>query len=85
MLKIYLFNILIFCGILLLLVLTVAVVQMVLILVDIRKVAGETRKKALALVSAIDIASLKIALIALAAGLRKVFNVLFSKRRHKNG
>jgi len=85
MLKIYLFNILIFCGILLLLALTVAVVQMALILVDIKKVVGETRKKALALVSAIDIASLKIGLIALAAGLRRLFQVLFRKRRHKNG
>jgi hypothetical protein len=53
-----LINILIFCGIILLLALTVAVVQIIIIMIDINRMTKEVKKKVLALTSVIDIVSL---------------------------
>jgi len=58
MLQTYLINGLFFCGILLLIVLIVAIVQIVLILFGVRQMTKEIQKKVLALTSAIDIISL---------------------------
>ncbi len=56
--QVYLINILIFCGILLLLALTVAVVQIILVLLDVRRISNEIKKKVLILTSMFDIVSL---------------------------
>jgi hypothetical protein len=53
-----LINILIFCGIILLLALTVAIVQVVIIMIDINRMTKEVKKKVLALTSVIDIVTL---------------------------
>lgn len=53
-----LINVLIFCGIILLLALTVAVVQVVIILIDINRMTKEVKKKLLALTSVVDIVTL---------------------------
>jgi hypothetical protein len=58
MLQTYLINILIFCGIALLIALTVAVIQGIIILVDIRRTTKEVSKKVRLLTSAVDIVSL---------------------------
>lgn len=94
MLQTYLVNGLIFCGILLLLAITVAVIQGVIILIDVRRVTKEVRKKMLALTSVIDIVTLllggmgeakkrldpsKSTLIAFVAGLKKGLQILLKK------
>ena len=94
MLQTYLVNILIFCGILLLLAITVAVIQGIIILIDVRRISKEVRKKILALTSVIDIVTLllggmgeakkklqpsKSTLIAFIAGLKKGIQVLLKK------
>jgi hypothetical protein len=53
-----LINVLIFCGIILLLALTVAVVQIVIIMIDVNRMTKEVRKKVLALTSVVDIVTL---------------------------
>jgi hypothetical protein len=53
-----LINVLIFCGIILLLALTVAVVQIVIIMIDVNRMTKEVRKKVLALTSVFDIVTL---------------------------
>lgn len=53
-----LINILIFCGIVLLIALTVAVVQVVIMMIDINRMTKEIKKKILALTSVIDIITL---------------------------
>ncbi|MEE8638025.1 MAG: hypothetical protein V3T21_03165 [Candidatus Margulisiibacteriota bacterium] len=53
-----LINVLIFCGIILLLALTVAVVQVVIIMIDINRMTKEVKKKILALTSVVDIVTL---------------------------
>ncbi|KPJ64998.1 hypothetical protein AMJ44_11535 [candidate division WOR-1 bacterium DG_54_3] len=53
-----LINVLIFCGILLLVALIVAMVQIILIMVDIRRMTKEIKKKVYALTSLFDIVSL---------------------------
>lgn len=53
-----LINVLIFCGIILLLAITVAVVQVVIILIDINRMTKEVKKKLLALTSVVDIVTL---------------------------
>lgn len=57
MLQTYLVNILIFCAILLLLALTVGAVQMVIILLDIRRMANAVKEKVMAAVSILDLFS----------------------------
>jgi hypothetical protein len=56
----YLANILIFCGILLLLALTVAVVQGIVILIDVRRVSREVTNKVLAITSLFDIVTMLV-------------------------
>ena len=53
-----LMNVLIFCGIILLIALTVGVIQAIIILVDVRHTSKEVKKKLYALTSVIDIFSL---------------------------
>ncbi len=53
-----LMNVLIFCGIVLLIALTVAVIQGIIILVDVRHTSKEVKKKLYAVTSVIDIVSL---------------------------
>lgn len=53
-----LINVLIFCGIILLLALTVAVVQIIIIMIDINRMTKEVKKKVLALTSVFDIVTL---------------------------
>jgi|GEM_PF-1370227 len=57
MLETYLINILLFCGIALLITLTVAVIQGIIILVDIRHTSKEVKKKLYSLTSVIDVVS----------------------------
>lgn len=54
MIQTYLINILLFCGILLLLSITVAVIQGILIFIDIRKMTREVTEKVLAVTSVLD-------------------------------
>lgn len=58
MLQSYLINALFFCGILLLLALTVGAVQLILILLDIRRMAKEIKEKVKIVTSFFDILSL---------------------------
>lgn len=60
MIQMYLANILIFCGILLLLALTVAVVQGIVILIDVRRVSREVTNKVLAITSLFDIVTMLV-------------------------
>lgn len=53
-----LINILIFCGIILLIALTVAAVQAILILMDVRRAEKEVMKKVSMISSAVDIVSI---------------------------
>lgn len=64
----YLINILIFCGVILLLALTVAAVQSIIILVDVRRAAREVKLKIIAVTSLIDIVSLVLGGMDLAKG-----------------
>lgn len=92
MLQTYLINILVFCGIILLLALTVGVIQLIIILVDVRRVSKEVTDKVRAVTSVIDIFSLVLGglgaakkkinrstLVAFTAGLKKALEVLFKK------
>lgn len=58
MLQTYLINGLIFCGILLLIAFIIASVQIILVLIDVRRMTREIQKKVMALTSVIDIVSL---------------------------
>ncbi|MFA6431687.1 MAG: hypothetical protein WCV91_04840 [Candidatus Margulisiibacteriota bacterium] len=58
MLTSYLINALIFCGILLLLALTVAVIQIVLMLLDIRRTYNEIKRKLEPIISLLDFVTL---------------------------
>lgn len=60
MMQMYLTNILVFCGILLLLALTVAVVQGIVILIDVRRVSREVTNKVLAITSLFDIVTMLV-------------------------
>jgi len=60
MLQVYLLNALIFCAILLLLAVTVASVQIVLILIDVRKMTNEIKEKLLAITTVLDVVTLVI-------------------------
>lgn len=53
-----LINVLIFCGIVLLIVLIVAAIQSILLLVDIRRTSREVKKKIYTITSVLDIVSL---------------------------
>jgi hypothetical protein len=64
----YLMNVLIFCGIILLLALTVAAVQAIIILIDVRRAAKEVKAKIFALTSLFDIVSLIMGGMDLAKG-----------------
>ena len=57
MLQSYLINILFGCLIVLVLALIVGAIQMAVILIDIRKVTGETKAKVLSAMSVVDVAS----------------------------
>ena len=58
MFQVYLINALIFCGIVILIALIVAMVQIILILLDVRRMTKEIKKKLFALTSLFDILSL---------------------------
>jgi len=94
MLQTYLVNILIFCGILLLIALIVGMVQIIIVLVDVRRASKEIKNKILALTSVFDIVSMvlgglgsakkKVKLdssnfAAFAAGLKKALQIFFKK------
>jgi hypothetical protein len=90
--QVYLINILFFCLILLVLALTVGALQMVLILIDVRKTSSEISSKVRMVASLFDIVTMLVggmgtakrkmndsSLAAFAAGLKKSFEVLFKK------
>lgn len=58
MFQTYLINTLIFCGILLLLAITVGAVQLALIMFDVRQMEKEARKKFMAVLSVFDVVTL---------------------------
>ena len=58
MLQTYLINILLFCAVLLLIVFIVGTVQLVIILIDVRKTAREVTEKVRAITSLLDIVSI---------------------------
>ena len=58
MLQTYLINILLFCAVLLLIVFIVGTVQLVIILIDVRKTTREVTEKVRALTSLLDIVSI---------------------------
>lgn len=89
-----LMNILIFCGIILLIALTVGVIQAIIILVDVRHTSKEVKKKLYALTSVIDIVSLLMggmegakkrmgenSIIAFIAGVKKGLKVLLRSEK----
>lgn len=89
-----LMNILIFCGILLLISLTVGVIQAIIILVDVRHTTKEVKKKLYALTSVFDIVSLLMggmegvkkrvdenSIIAFVAGVKKGLKVLMKSEK----
>jgi CHASE3 domain sensor protein len=58
MLQAYLINILLFCAVLLLIVFIVGTVQLVIILIDVRKTTREVTEKVRAITSLLDIVSI---------------------------
>ena len=87
-----LFNVFIFCGILLLLAITVAVVQIVIILIDVRKLSNSIMDKINAVVSLFDIVgvlfsglegakkrvgSKNTSLVGVTAGIKRALQILF--------
>ena len=72
----YLINALIFCGVILLIALTVAIVQLFLILLDVRGVTKEIRKKTKVVSDLIDVSA-----SAAAEFLKKSVRSFFKKRR----
>ncbi|MFA6170807.1 MAG: hypothetical protein WCW67_06315 [Candidatus Margulisiibacteriota bacterium] len=90
-----LINILIFCGVLLLLAMTVAMVQIVLILLDVRKMSCEIRAKVLAITSLLDAVTMifgafggskkkwtkNTTIAAFVGGLRKGLNVFLKDNK----
>jgi hypothetical protein len=96
--QLYLINALIFCGLLLLLALAVAVVQLILILNDLRQLSKQARDRAAAFSPLFDLAALFLAggkqnnLIfgdnsiasALFVGLKKALQILFKDKRREN-
>ena len=58
MLQAYLINILLFCAVLLLIVFIVGTVQLVIILINVRKTAREVTEKVRAITSLLDIVSI---------------------------
>ncbi len=85
MVQIYLINILIFCAILLLIAFVVGMIQLILILVDVRRVSREISKKVVAFTGIFDVLTLLIKGFAAGkslpfiAGLKKALQVLVKK------
>jgi hypothetical protein len=76
MLQTWLLNGLIFCSILLLIVLIVGAVQLVMILIDVRRTTGTVTEKVRAVASLLGQSTMK----AFAAMLNKGLEVLFKKK-----
>ncbi|OGC11269.1 hypothetical protein A3K48_01935 [candidate division WOR-1 bacterium RIFOXYA12_FULL_52_29] len=90
-----LINVLVFSGVLLLLALTVAVIQGIMILSDVRKMSGEIREKVLAITSLLDAVTMifgalggskkkwnkNTTLAAFVGGLRKGLNVFLNDKK----
>ncbi|MBU0629874.1 MAG: hypothetical protein KKC80_03015 [Candidatus Margulisbacteria bacterium] len=90
-----LINVLIFSGVLLLLALTVAVIQGILILTDVRKMSAEIREKVLAIASLLDAVTMifnsfggskkkwskNTTIAAFVGGLRKGLNVFLKEKK----
>ena len=90
--QVYLINILYFCLILLVVVLTVGAVQLAIILVDLRKTSNEISSKVRMVASLFDIVTMLVggmetakkklndsSLAVFAVGLKRAFEVLFKK------
>ncbi len=77
MLQTYLLNGLIFCGILLLIVLIVGAVQIVLILIDLRKTTGSVTEKIRAVATLLSASTVKI----FEATLKKGIDLMLKKNR----
>jgi len=77
MLQTYLLNGLIFCGILLLIVMIVGAVQIVLILIDVRKTTGSVTEKIRAVASLLSASTVKV----FEATVKKGIEMLFKKNR----
>jgi hypothetical protein len=79
MLQTYLLNSLIFCAILLLIALTVGAVQMILILVDVRRTVSVLMDKVRVVTSLFDVAASLLGArgSALLAAIKKLLAVLF--------
>jgi hypothetical protein len=95
MIQTYLVDALVFCSILLVIALIVGAIQLVMILVDARKMTHEVKEKFMAISSVLDIVSIILgglgmvkkkirvpdssSLTAFMAGLKKALQVLFKK------
>ncbi|MDD5382979.1 MAG: hypothetical protein PHH60_04925 [Candidatus Margulisbacteria bacterium] len=93
MLQVYLINTLIFCSVLLLLALIVGAIQLIMILVDVRKMTHEIKEKFMIVTSVFDIVSLIVGglgsakkkfknadsstIVGVVAGIKKGLQVLF--------
>ncbi len=77
MLQTYLLNGLIFCAILLLIVLIVGAVQVVIILIDVRKTTGSVTEKIRAVASLLSASTVKI----FEATLKKGLDLMLKKNR----
>ncbi len=77
MLQTYLLNSLIFCGILLLIVLIVGAVQIVIILIDLRKTTGSVTEKIRAVATLLSASTVKI----FEATLKKGIDLMMKKNR----
>jgi hypothetical protein len=74
--QVYLINALIFCGVVLLIALTVAIVQLFLILLDVRGVTKEVRKKTKVVSDLVDASA-----SAAAEFMKKSVKSFFKRRR----
>lgn len=94
MIQVYLINTLYFCLILLIIALAVGAIQLIMILLDVRKMTHEVKEKFLAITSVLDIVSLVVGglgsvkkikapdsstFVAFMSGLKKALQVLFKK------
>lgn len=77
MLQTYLINGLIFCGILLLIVMIVGAVQVVIILIDVRKTTGTVTEKVRAVASLLSQSTVRV----FEGTLKKGIEMLFKKNR----
>jgi len=77
MLQTYLLNGLLFCGILLLIVMIVGAVQIVLILIDVRKTTDSVTEKIRAVASLLSQSTIKV----FEATLKKGIDLVFKKNR----